>query len=68
MVQRSESERKAIVLRTSAEMAENFLLQLELLGEEYPRYGSNVAATRTFFKQLIQDAEEVGFLPRKRAR
>lgn len=65
---RSESDHQAVLLRTSADVGEHALVQLEALGEEYPEYMPDVVNFRFFVQKVVDAAKLIGYIGKTRGR
>lgn len=61
-----DSERRLVLLRTSADVAAHALIQLECLAFEWPEYASEASQYRKFVERIVASAKEVGYIEKSK--
>jgi hypothetical protein len=57
-------EKRRVLLRTTADAATHFLLQMECCAAEWPEYVGEAKSLKTLSEGLVAHAREVGYIGR----
>lgn len=60
-----DSERKAVLLRTSADVASHALTQIDCLAKDWPEYASGASGFREFVEKMVVHAREHGYIEKR---
>lgn len=65
MPRKSQEDHKAVLLRTSTDIASHCLTQLDVLAKEWPEYASGSSTFRTFVEKMVVHAREYGYIEKR---